>query len=141
MKDRIGEYEQIFEMGEWLDLPAAEYSHGMKQRVIISSCLVHAPELIVIDEPMVGLDPKSAKIVKNIFSTKAKEGTTIFLSTHTLSVAEEICTRIGIINKGKLIADGTLGELKRFFKKQDKSLEELYLEMIASEEEARSVSE
>lgn len=141
LKDRIGEYEQIFEMGEWLDLPAAEYSHGMKQRVIISSCLVHAPELIVIDEPMVGLDPKSAKIVKNIFSTKAKEGTTIFLSTHTLSVAEEICTRIGIINKGKLIADGTLGELKRFFKKQDKSFEELYLEMTATEEETRSVSE
>lgn len=134
LKERIAEYERIFEMSDWLDLPAAEYSHGMKQRVIISSCLIHNPQIIVIDEPMVGLDPKSAKIVKNIFCEKAKNGITIFLSTHTLSVAEEICTRIGIINKGKLIAEGTLDDLRRFFKKQDKSLEELYLEMTASEE-------
>jgi ABC-2 type transport system ATP-binding protein len=71
--------------------------------------------------------------VKNIFTGKAKHGVTIFLSTHTLSVAEEICTKIGIINRGKLIAEGTLDELKRFFKKQDKNLEEIYLEMTASE--------
>lgn len=133
LKERTAEYEEVFEMGEWLDLPAAEYSHGMKQRVIISSCLIHDPEIIVIDEPMVGLDPKSAKIVKNIFSEKAKNGVTIFLSTHTLSVAEEICTKIGIINKGKLIAEGTLADLKRFFKQQDKNLEEIYLEMTATE--------
>jgi ABC-2 type transport system ATP-binding protein len=133
LKDEIGKYEEIFEMGEWLDFPAAEYSHGMKQRVIISSCLIHKPKIIVIDEPMVGLDPKSAKIVKNIFTEKVKRGITIFLSTHTLSVAEEICTRIGIINEGKLIAEGSLKDLKRFFKKQDQNLEEIYLEMTSAE--------
>jgi ABC-2 type transport system ATP-binding protein len=133
LKERLAYYEEIFEMSEWIDFPGAEYSHGMKQRVIISACLIHDPQIIVIDEPMVGLDPKSAKIVKNIFIKKAEKGITIFLSTHTLSVAEEICTRIGIINKGKLIAEGTLPELKKFFKKQDRSLEELYLEMTSAE--------
>ena len=141
LKERLGYYEEIFEMSEWIDLPAAEYSHGMKQRIIITACLIHEPQVIVIDEPMVGLDPKSAKIVKNIFNERAKSGVTIFLSTHTLSVAEEICTRIGIINKGKLIAEGTLSELKGYFKTQDKSLEELYLEMTASEEPAWGDSE
>lgn len=133
LKKRIAQYEDIFEMKEWLDYPAAEYSHGMKQRVVISSCLIHDPELIVIDEPMVGLDPKSAKIVKSILVEKTKEGTTVFLSTHTLSVAEEICTRIGIINKGVMIANGTLSDLKKYFERQDKNLEEIYLEMTASE--------
>jgi ABC-2 type transport system ATP-binding protein len=133
LKRRITEYEEIFEMEEWLDYPAAEYSHGMKQRIVITACLIHEPELIVIDEPMVGLDPKSAKIVKSILIEKTKEGTTVFLSTHTLSVAEEICTRIGIINKGVMIANGTLADLKRFYARQDKNLEELYLEMTASE--------
>lgn len=137
LQEEIGRYEQVFDMDEWIDLPASEYSHGMKQRVIISSCLIHDPQIIVIDEPMVGLDPKSAKIVKNIFTEKTKQGVTIFLSTHTLSVAEEICTRIGIINRGTLIADGSLDDLRRFFKRQERSLEEIYLEMTSSEEEIR----
>ncbi len=137
LKDKIRKYEQVFEMEEWLDLPAAEYSHGMKQRVIISSCLIHEPQIIVIDEPMVGLDPKSAKVVKNIFTEKAQQGVTVFLSTHTLSVAEEICTRIGIINRGKLIAEGSLDDLRRFFKEQERNLEEIYLEMTSSEQEMR----
>ncbi len=141
LEENIRQYEKIFEMSEWLDFPAIEYSHGMKQRVIISSCLIHNPELIVIDEPMVGLDPKSAKIVKSILVEKTNEGVTVFLSTHTLSVAEEICTRIGIINRGKLIAVGTFDELKKLSKSEDKNLEELYLEMTSSEEEVGSVSE
>jgi len=129
LRKRIEHYEKLFEMSEWVDSPASEYSHGMKQRIIISSCLIHNPELIVIDEPMVGLDPKSAKIVKNILVNKTKEGVTVFLSTHTLSVAEEICTRIGIIDRGRLLATGTLDELKRFSKNKDRNLEELYLKM------------
>lgn len=129
LRKRIEHYEKLFEMSEWIDFPASEYSHGMKQRIIISSCLIHNPDLIVIDEPMVGLDPKSAKIVKNILVNKTKEGVTVFLSTHTLSVAEEICTRIGIIDRGRLLATGTLDELKRFSKNKDRNLEELYFEM------------
>ena len=89
LRKRIDHYERLFEMTEWIDLPANEYSHGMKQRIVISSCLIHNPELIVIDEPMVGLDPKSARIVKNILVSLTKAGVTVFLSTHTLSVAEE----------------------------------------------------
>ncbi len=133
LRKGIEHYEELFEMSEWIDLPTSEYSHGMKQRIIISSCLLHNPELIVIDEPMVGLDPKSAKIVKNILVNKTKEGVTVFLSTHTLSVAEEICTRIGIINRGRLIAGGTLDELKRLSKNKERNLEELYLEMTSGE--------
>ncbi|MCK4233491.1 ABC transporter ATP-binding protein [candidate division WOR-3 bacterium] len=132
LKRRIKNYEEIFEMGEWIDFPSSEYSHGMKQRVIISSCLIHNPELIVIDEPMVGLDPKSAKIVKNILVEKTKKGVTVFLSTHTLSVAEEICTKIGIINRGRLIADGSLEDLRKFSVSKEKNLEELYLEMTST---------
>jgi len=138
LEKKIEQYEVLFEMSDWLDLPANEYSHGMKQRIVISSCFIHNPELIVIDEPMVGLDPKSAKIVKDILVNKTKEGVTVFLSTHTLSVAEEICTRVGIIDKGSLIALGTLEELMAISKSKEKNLEELYLEMTEGEERVSS---
>ncbi len=129
LRKRIDHYEKLFEMTEWIDLPANEYSHGMKQRIVISSCLIHNPELIVIDEPMVGLDPKSARIVKNILVSLTKAGVTVFLSTHTLSVAEEICTRIGMINKGRLIVDGTLDEIRELSVNKEKDIEELFLEI------------
>ena len=129
LRKRIDHYERLFEMTEWIDLPANEYSHGMKQRIVISSCLIHNPELIVIDEPMVGLDPKSARIVKNILVSLTKAGVTVFLSTHTLSVAEEICTRIGMINKGRLIVDGTLDEIRELSVNKEKDIEELFLEI------------
>lgn len=133
LSQRIDYYEELFDMSEWLDSYASEYSHGMKQRIVISSCLLHEPEVIVIDEPMVGLDPKTAKLVKNILIERTKQGVTIFLSTHTLSVAEEICTRIGIINRGVLIAEGNLEQLNRFSKSKNKNLEELYLKMTEQE--------
>lgn len=129
LRKRIDHYERLFEMTEWIDFPANEYSHGMKQRIVISSCLIHNPELIVIDEPMVGLDPKSARIVKNILVSLTKAGVTVFLSTHTLSVAEEICTRIGMINKGRLIVDGTLDEIRELSVNKEKDIEELFLEI------------
>lgn len=129
LEKAVREYELMFEMSEWLDHPAGEYSHGMKQRVVISSCLIHNPALIVIDEPMVGLDPKSARIVKNVFVEKVKKGVTVFLSTHTLSVAEEICTRIGIINKGELIIEGGMDGIRTQLNAGNKSLEQLYLEI------------
>ena len=87
------------------------YSHGMRQKVVFAAALLHKPRVMIIDEPMVGLDPHSARIVKDILKTRSKEGVTIFLSTHTLSVAEELADRIGIIDKGKLIAMGTVSEL------------------------------
>lgn len=129
LRENIEKYIALFEMDDWVDLPAIEYSHGMKQRIVISACLIHNPEYIIIDEPMVGLDPKSAKIVKNILIDKTKQGVTVFLSTHTLSVAEEICCRVAIINKGELVVDGKLDELKALSGKKEMNLEEIYLEI------------
>ena len=88
------------------------YSHGMKQRLIMSAALLHDPRLLIVDEPMVGLDPRGIKMVRNLFRQLAETGVTVFMSTHTLSLAEEICDRIGIINNGRLIATGTITELQ-----------------------------
>ncbi len=129
LENAINKYEELFEMNKWLDSPTGEYSHGMKQRVVISSCLIHNPCVIVIDEPMVGLDPRSARVVKNVLVEKARQGVTIFLSTHTLSVAEQICTRIGIIDNGELIVEGSIEEIKGKCNVKGESIEELYLEI------------
>ncbi len=90
-----------------------EYSHGMRQKLVYCAALLHDPKIILVDEPMVGLDPKSIKLAKDIFKAQAGSGTTIFMSTHTLSIAEEICDRVGIIDTGNLIAVGTIDELKK----------------------------
>ena len=118
-----------FGMDGWAHLRAEEYSHGMRQKVVISSALLHEPRVLVVDEPMVGLDPQSAKKVKELFRARSREGTTVFLSTHTLSVAEELCARIGVIHKGKLIACGTVEELRKGSGSRSRTLEELYLEL------------
>jgi ABC-2 type transport system ATP-binding protein len=119
-------------------LPAADklienYSHGMRQKLVISASLMHDPEVIIVDEPMVGLDPQSAKTMKTLFKSKAREGRSVFLSTHLLSVAEELADRIGIISKGRLIFLGTLEEL-RTHQRRDAGLEELFLELTESDE-------
>jgi ABC-2 type transport system ATP-binding protein len=103
----------LFELDGWGDELIESYSHGMKQRLVMSAALLHDPQVIIVDEPMVGLDPKGINLVKRIFKQKSQEGVTIFLSTHTLEIAQELCHRLGIINKGKLIAAGTLPELMK----------------------------
>jgi ABC-2 type transport system ATP-binding protein len=103
------------------------YSHGMKQRLIISAALLHDPAVIVVDEPMVGLDPAAIKMVKVMLRDLAENGTTIFMSTHTLDVAEDICDRIGIIHRGSIIATGTTGDLKRDAGIKEADLEEVFL--------------
>ncbi|MBN2542755.1 ABC transporter ATP-binding protein [bacterium] len=125
----------LFGIGDWGDFIAAEYSHGMQQKVVMASALIHAPDIIVIDEPMVGLDPQSQKLVKDILKKLADRGNTIFMSTHTLSVAEEVCTEIGIINKGNLMKRGTLDELREDAEMEGKSLEELFLSLTGGEKE------
>jgi ABC-2 type transport system ATP-binding protein len=99
----------------------------MKQRLVMSAALIHEPRVIVVDEPMVGLDPRGAKLVKSIFRSMADTGVTIFMSTHTLGIADEMCHRIGIINGGRLIALGTPSELKQMVGAQDKDLEAVFL--------------
>ncbi len=124
----IEKYSEILEFKNYMDIKTEEYSHGMKQRIIIASAFLHNPKLVLIDEPMVGLDPKSANTVKNLFIEYAKNNKgTIFVSTHTLSLAEEICDEIGIMNKGKLIYSGGIDNLREKLKK--KNLEELFLEI------------
>ena len=116
----------LFELAEFLDDLCESYSHGMKQRLVLSAALLHKPEVILVDEPMVGLDPKSARLAKQILKTRVSEGVTVFMSTHTLDVAEQVATRIGIISKGRMMAVGTLDELRRV-SDTDGRLEEAFL--------------
>lgn len=109
------------------------YSHGMKQRLVLTAALLHKPKLLIVDEPMVGLDPHGAKKIKNQFRSIAQEGRTVFLSTHSLDVAQEVCDRVGILFKGKLIALGTVEELLQNQSSSD--LEEVFLKITQEEME------
>lgn len=125
---------KMFSLLEWSDDLIEAYSHGMKQRLIIAAALLHEPRVIVVDEPMVGLDPAAIKMVKDILKGLARQGTTIFMSTHTLSVAEDLCDRIGIIHRGNLIATGTTRELKRLARVQEADLEAVFLRLTEEQD-------
>jgi ABC-2 type transport system ATP-binding protein len=122
-----------FSLYNWGDELIESYSHGMKQRLIISAAILHDPKVIVVDEPMVGLDPAGMRMVRDLFKNLAREGTTLFMSTHTLSVAEDVCDRIGIIHKGLLIATGTTEELRLRAQVQEGDLEEVFLILTEGE--------
>jgi len=115
--------------GDWLDDRIEGYSQGMRQRIAFAAAFLHNPEILIIDEPMVGLDPGSARVIKTMLKEKADEGTTIFLSTHNLNVAEELSHRIAIINKGKLLAVGTMDILRQRIKTEG-NLEDLFLQLV-----------
>lgn len=125
---RIEELAKVFEIEHALNEKMQSYSHGMRQKIVIIASLISNPKNWIIDEPMTGLDPKSAFELKNIMRKKAEKGDTIFFSTHILEVAEKLCDRIGIINHGKLVFVGTYEEIKKELDK-NKSLEELYMEI------------
>jgi len=127
--NRSQEKLRLFSLSEWADDLIESYSHGMKQRLVMAAALLHDPEVIIIDEPMVGLDPLVINMVKSLFQNLAKEGVTIFMSTHTLKVAEDICDRIGIIHKGSLIATGTAEDLKRDVQNKEADLEEIFIKL------------
>ena len=116
-----------FSIYDWRDELIESYSHGMKQRLIISAALLHEPKVLIIDEPMVGLDPAGIRMMKKLFRDLAEKGTTLFMSTHTLSVAEDVCDRIGVIHKGKLIAIGTVEDLKDSARVEEGDLERVFL--------------
>ena len=116
-----------FALWDWADEIIEAYSHGMKQRLIIAAALLHDPQILIIDEPMVGLDPAAVHMVKDIFRQLARKQTTIFISTHTLSIAEDLCHRIGVIHKGMLLAEGNLNELQHIAKLGEAGLEEVFL--------------
>jgi len=124
-----------FGLTEFVDRLTESYSHGMKQRTVFAAAMLHDPAVLVVDEPMVGLDPHSVRLVKDLLRSKAEAGATVFMSTHTLAVAEEIAHRIGIFREGRLAFLGTLEELKQRVAATDGTLEALYLRLISSEQE------
>ena len=126
---RIDELLDVFELTPWKNELVESYSHGMRQKLIISSALIHRPEVIVVDEPMVGLDPKAARLLKDIFRQFVDRGGTVLMSTHTLEVAEAMCQRIAIIQQGKIVAQGTMEELRKQTAAGDASLEDLFLKL------------
>lgn len=121
---RIDEYGELLGITDALALPISEYSHGMKQKVAIISALVHAPKLILMDEPFVGLDPSASHQLKQLMKKHCEEGGAIFFSTHVLEVAEKLCHKVAIIKGGNLVTSGTMDEVKG-----DSSLEEVFLEL------------
>jgi ABC-2 type transport system ATP-binding protein len=126
---KISKIIETLEIGEWVDKRTEEYSQGMKQRITIASALLHNPKLLIIDEPMVGLDPQSAHVVKNVLKNLSKNGTAIFMSTHSLNVAEEICTRIGIIKEGRMIFEDKKEVVETIKGSDHQNLESLFLHL------------
>lgn len=122
-EERIKKYAELLEISGALNNLISSYSHGMRQKLVVISALIHNPKLLVLDEPFVGLDPKASFILKDLFREFVKEGGAIFFSTHILEVAEKLCNKVAIIKQGKLVANGTMSEIK-----QDKSLESVFME-------------
>ena len=132
---RIEELLRLFDLTNAADDTIDSYSHGMQQKTALATALVHDPKVLVLDEPTVGLDPKSARLIKDILRQMANRGSTVFLSTHILEIAERMCDRIGIINKGKLIAVGTMNELRQLGRGES-SLEDIFLGLTGGAEYA-----
>jgi len=126
---RAHELLALFDLEEWRDEMVESYSHGMRQKLIISSAFVHKPEVIVVDEPMVGLDPKAARILKDLFREYTRRGHTVMMSTHTLEVAETMCDRIAIIQGGVIRACGTMADLRASAESGTMGLEEIFLKL------------
>lgn len=133
-KKKIDDLLDLFSLTDRSNTLIETYSHGMKQKLVFSAALLHDPEVLIMDEPTVGLDPQSAKLVKDIMRELTNNGKTIFMSTHILEIAEKMCSRVGIINGGALIAEGTIYELRE--KTHDKAgdLEELFIELTGGED-------
>jgi len=129
IEDQIDELLELFELAPWKHELTESYSHGMRQKLIISSALVHRPEVIVVDEPMIGLDPKSARLLKDMLREFVTGGGTVLMSTHTLEIAEAMCDRIAIVQAGKVAASGTMEDLRLQTSSGDVSLEELFLKL------------
>ena len=131
-KQKIEELTKLFEINDVLNDKIQSYSHGMRQKIVIIGSLLHEPKNWIIDEPMTGLDPKATYELKQIMKKNTKQNKCVFFSTHILDVAEKLCDKIGIINKGKLLFVGTLEEMRNELK-ENKSLEELFMEITEND--------
>jgi ABC-2 type transport system ATP-binding protein len=130
---RIDELLELVELREFHHNLIESFSHGMKQRLVMAASFIHDPKVLVIDEPMVGLDPKGARLIKDILGERCRKGDTVFMSTHTLEIAESMCDRIGIILKGKLVALGAMDELQQQAKSELPALEPIFLKLTGGE--------
>ena len=133
---RAEELLRVLDLAEAADNTIDSYSHGMQQKASLAAALMHDPKVLVLDEPTVGLDPKSARLIKDLLRQMAERGAAVFLSTHILEIAERMCDRIGIINKGELVAVGTMAELRSLGKAGEVSLEDIFLGLTGGAEEA-----
>ncbi|HUP00463.1 MAG TPA: ABC transporter ATP-binding protein [Gemmatimonadota bacterium] len=133
VRGESAELIERFDLGDWTGELIEAYSHGMRQKLALTAALLHRPEVVVIDEPMVGLDPRSARRVKTLLRELVDRGQTVFLSTHTLEVAEELCSRVAIIHRGQIVAQGTLDSLRREAMHDDGSLEAVFLRLTEEE--------
>ena len=139
-EQRVEGLLSLFNLLEWRDELIESYSHGMRQKLLITSALIHQPELIVVDEPMVGLDPRSARILKDLLRAYVDSGGTVFLSSHTLEVVEAVCDRIAIIREGSIISQGTMEDLRNEVDSGQAHLEEIFLKMTGNEDMAQVVA-
>jgi ABC-2 type transport system ATP-binding protein len=134
LEARMAELLERFELSHAADQLVGDYSHGMRQKLSFASTFFHDPKVVVVDEPWVGLDPKNIRAVKGYLKERTREGVTVFMSTHSLSIAEEVADRVGIFHRGKLLQMGTVAEIKALARHPG-SLEDVFLELTASEEE------
>jgi ABC-2 type transport system ATP-binding protein len=134
-EEEADRYLDLFKLSEWKHQLIEGYSHGMRQKLVLTGALLHRPKLLLVDEPMVGLDPRSARDVKDLFGRLASEGTGLFLSTHSLETAAQVADRIGILNRGKLAAEGTFAHLQDLARQPGSTLEEVFLKLTEEEGE------
>lgn len=140
-QEKSAELLTIFGLLDRADELMESYSHGMKQKMAITSALIHEPDVLFLDEPTVGLDPKSARHLKNILREACNQGMTVFLTTHILEIAEQMCDRIGIIENGQMIALGTMDELRAQDGRKDRSLEDIFLELTGGDAQEAMIQE
>ena len=133
VNSRLERLTSAFELKQYFDTPIAALSMGNKQKVAITAALLHEPKLLVLDEPLIGLDARSSKILKELISFHVKKGGAVIFSTHIMEVAEKLCTRVGIINKGKIVGEGTVDELRKLVKSAEGSLEDIFLKVTEQE--------
>ncbi len=133
LNQKITELEKALELSPWIDELMEGYPRGLRQKMTFAAMLLHSPKVLLLDEPLTNLDPKSSKLVKEMLQNMAKQGACILLSTHILEIAEKLCQRIIVINKGEKIAEGSLPELRDLAKRPDTNLEEIFLQLTGGE--------
>ena len=132
LRENIFKYAKMFEMNEVLNNRIESYSHGMRQKIALIGALIHEPKVLILDEPLTGLDPKSSFVLKELMREYANSGNVVLFSTHVLEVAEKVCDKVAIIAKGKLLFNGSIEEMKEKVG-EDESLEKMFLELVENE--------